>query len=434
MRGKSVISCLIVLVLMISSAQAATSTSTSDSISTTAQDAASLVYVSSVTMDPEVFYPFEEGTITVTLTNSGTSSVGLSDPDILGEKVHIMNENTWNTMSYIGTGSTLSYSFRIRADPPEGTIFALFSVATKDSGTIHFPLNIKVDSTEIKAVVSETPDAFTRSAEESVNLTLINPRAGKIKNIQITPVGNGIEVIPSIKYISSLDGQSSVDIPFSITADQEADITFHISYDNGDTQHTTNVVLPVKFGTDKSAAVPTVNNVALTSQGSSYDVTGDITNTGISDANGLVVSVGSPARGTGTYPEYAVGSLAADDSASFEVTFTCSDLSSVPLVISWKDDDGDDYRVTRILDLKSSSGFGSATVGNSSSTASGFSDMPQGGPSAIGSRGGSSSLFSGSRGNGISSFYPVIAGGIILVVGIVLWKKRKWLSAKLKKR
>ena len=52
----------------------------------------------------------------------------------------------------------------------------------------------------------------------------------------------------------------------------------------------------------------------------------------------------------------------------------------------------------------------------------------------MGTRTGSSSLFSGSRGTGISAFYPVIAGGIILVVGIVLWTKRKWLSAKLKKQ
>jgi hypothetical protein len=39
-----------------------------------------------------------------------------------------------------------------------------------------------------------------------------------------------------------------------------------------------------------------------------------------------------------------------------------------------------------------------------------------------------------SKGSGISSFYPVIAGGIIVIVGIVLWTKRKWLSAKLKKQ
>ena len=71
MKGKSVVSCLIILVLMISSAHAATSATSSDSTSNTAQDAASLVYVSSVKIDPEVFYPYEQGTITVTLTNSG---------------------------------------------------------------------------------------------------------------------------------------------------------------------------------------------------------------------------------------------------------------------------------------------------------------------------------------------------------------------------
>ncbi len=51
----------------------------------------------------------------------------------------------------------------------------------------------------------------------------------------------------------------------------------------------------------------------------------------------------------------------------------------------------------------------------------------------MGGPGGSTSLFS-AKGNGISSFYPVIAAGIIIVGGIVLWKKRKWISAKIKKQ
>ncbi|MCX6684727.1 MAG: hypothetical protein NTZ37_08395 [Methanoregula sp.] len=431
-RSFAIIS-IMFLLLMVSVVTAATNSTTSSTSSTssTSTDAAALVYVTSYSMDPEVFYPYEEGTITVTLTNSGTSSVGLSDADILSEKVHIMNKDTWDTVSYIGAGSTLSYSFRIKADPPDGTNFALFTVATIDSGSIHFPLIINVDSTDIKVVVSETPDAFTRSATESVNLTIINPRAGEIKNIQVIPVGNGMDVKPSTKYISSLDGHSSVDVSFSVTAEQESDLTFQVIYDNGDTQHTTNVVLPIKFGTDKSAAVPTVNNVALTSSGSSYDITGDITNTGISDANGLVVTVGSPAKGTGTYPEYAIGSLASDDSSSFEVTFTCTDLSSVPLVFSWKDDNGDDYRVTKILDLSSTTSSTGSRLNTSASGSS--SGMPQGGPGGMGGPGGSTTSLFSSNGS-ISSFYPVIAGGIILVVGIVLWKKRKWLSAKLKKR
>lgn len=425
---------IIVLLLLAATASAATTTTASDSSSAATQDASSLVVVSSVSTNPEVFFPYEVGTITVTLTNSGTTSVGLSNPDILSDKVHIMKQDAWNTISYIGPGSTISYSFSIRADPPDGTTYAMFSIGTKDGGSIHSPIVIKVDSTDIRAYVSEAPGAFTRSAKENVNLTIINPRSGGIKNLQIIPSGTGIVATPSTRYISLLGGQNSTDVSFGVTAEQESNLTFQITYDNGDTRHSANVILPVTFGTDKSAAVPTVNNVALTSQGASFDVTGDVTNTGISDANGLVVTVGPPARGTGTYPEYAIGSLASDDSSSFEVTFTCNNLSSVPLVFNWKDDDGDDYSVTKILDLRSSAGVGNAIAGNTSSTASRSSGGPQDGFQGMAGRSSTSSLFTGNRGNGISSFYPVIAAGIILVVSIVLWKKRKWLSAKLKKR
>ena len=62
-----------------------------------------------------------------------------------------------------------------------------------------------------------------------------------------------------------------------------------------------------------------------------------------------------------------------------------------------------------------------------------------GGPGGdMGGPGGSSSsttsLFSGSNGAGISSFYPIIGAAITLVAGIVLWTKRKWISSKLKKQ
>jgi hypothetical protein len=200
------------------------------------------------------------------------------------------------------------------------------------------------------------------------------------------------------------------------------------------------VVLPITFGDDKTSAVPTVNNVALTSKGSYYDLTGDITNTGVTDAKGLVVATGSPAKGTGTYPEYAIGSLAADDSGSFEVTFTASDLSAVPLVISWKDSDGTTFTATKTLDLRTSSASAASGAATGSSSIAPASGMGAGGPNGMGAptgmggRGGSSASLFTSKGGGISSFYPVIAGGIIVVAGIVLWKKRKWLSTKFRKQ
>ena len=160
------------------------------------------MYVSSVKIDPEVFYPYEQGTITVTLTNTGTSSVGLSNPDILSEKIHIMNKDSWNTMSFIGPGSTMAYSFLVKADPPDGTYFPLFTVGAQNAGSIHYPLTIKVDSADIQASVSQKPDSFALSTKDTVNVSIINPRGAAIKNIIITPTGQGIDVSPSQKYVS----------------------------------------------------------------------------------------------------------------------------------------------------------------------------------------------------------------------------------------
>jgi len=444
MKKLSIIISIFVLLLLAATASAATSTTTSDSTSTTAQDAASLVYVSSAKIDPEVFYPYEQGTITVTLMNSGTSSIGLSNPDILSDKVHIMNKDSWNTMSFIGPGSTITYSFLVKVDPPDGTYFPLFTVGTQNAGSIHYPLIIKVDSADIQASVSQKPDTFAQSTKDTVNVSIINPRAAAIKNIIITPSGEGIEVSPSQKYVSIMNGQSSVEIPFSVTPKQDSTLTFHISYQNGDNDHSTDVILPIVLGDNKKAAIPIVNNVELTSAGASYTLKGDINNAGLTDAKSMVVSVGSPAKAVEPYAQYAIGSLAADDFSSFEITFTATDLSSVPLVITWKDKDGNSFSITKNLNLRTSSGSsgtgtvsassGSSSAGvtptttgsSSSRTSGGFSGGPPGGGGIFG--------FGGRSSGGISSFYPVIATGIIIIAGIVLWMKRKWIIAKLKKR
>jgi hypothetical protein len=432
MRKQPIIMSIILIILLSFIGYAAGDSNTSSY----SGDPTSLVYVSSVSMDPEVFYPYEEGTVTLTLVNKGDTSVGLLNPSILSNNIHITNEDPWNTVTYIGPGSTATYSFLITADPPEGTYMPLFSIATKSGLSIHYPLTVKVDSTDLKAVISGEPETFPLSTKETVNLTLINPRSGALKDILISASGNGLDVTPSQKYISSLSGQSSIEIPFSVTAHQDSNLTFQISYLNGEANHAINLTLPVTIGDDKAAAVPVVNNIALTQKGSYYELTGDITNAGITDANGLVVTTGSPAQGTGTYPEYVIGSLASDDSSSFDVTFTCADLSSVPLLITWKNEDGDNYHVTKVLNLNSASGSASSGTNANAGTASGSSAMPAGGPGGqpgMGGPGGSTSLFT-TKGNVFSSFLPVIAGVIILVIAIVLWIKRKWISAKLKRK
>lgn len=415
------------------------------------QGGSSYVYVSAVTMDPEVFYPYETGTVSFTLTNDGNTSVGITHPNLLaaGNDISIVKEDKWQTLSYVGSANTITYTFDVTINGMDGKYFALFSVETKDGQNIHYPVTFEVDSEDLHAAISKKPETFTLDSEASVNLSLINPRDGAIKSIYITTNDSGSDITPSMTFVSEVPANSVVEVPFTIVPHKATTITFNVNYQNGDVKRETSVVLPINPGNAKDAAVPTVNNLALTSSGNTYDLTGDITNTGVTDANGVVVTVGLPAKGTGTYPEYAVGSLASDDSSSFEVTFTSSDLSSVPLVIKWKNSAGTDFSISKTLDLTIYSGSGgmpSASTTKSSSAKSSSSSMSgpggMGGPGGdmSGGPGGSSSSSSSVLSSitnpkgGLSSFYPVIAMVVLIIAGAVVYRKRKWIMSKLKKQ
>ena len=427
-----------------STTSSTSSTSSSSTTSSTSVDDAALVYVSNVTMDTQSYFPGDDGTVTVTLTNGGTSAIGLSHPDLISPNLNVQ-EDPWEGMSFVGAGSTITYSIRFTVKPPDGTYFALFTIGTQSGNAIHYPIAIDVDSNDLTAAITSQPTSFAPEAEQNVTLTLMNTRTGEMDNVVITPEGSGIDADPAMELVSSIDPSSSTDVTFGITPHEASNLTFNISYQNGCNTHYADVILPINIGQDKTAAVPVLNDVALTTSGSDYDITGDITNAGITDAEGVVVNVGSPATGTGSYPVYAIGSIASDDSGTFELTFASSDLSAVPVIISWKDGDGNDYSVTKTLDLATSSGTGSTTTSSTSKTSSSSASSMEGpggmgggpggdmgGPGESGSS--ATSLFSGSNGAGISAFYPIIGAVIALVAGIVLWTKRKWISSKLKKQ
>ncbi|MDD4136691.1 MAG: hypothetical protein PHT99_02205 [Methanoregula sp.] len=443
MKLKYLLTSCILLVLMASIAPVSADTNQN-------QGGSSYVYVSAVTMDPETFYPYEAGTVSITLTNDGNTSVGVTHPNLLATSndISIVNQDKWKTLTYIGSANSITYTFDVTVNGMDGNYYALFSIETKDGQNIHYPITFEVDSEDLHAAISKKPETFTIDSEASVNLSLINPRDGSIKSIYITAEDSGTDITPSQTFISEIAANSVTEVPFTVIPHKATNITFNIDYQNGDVKRQVTVTLPINPGNAKDAAVPTINNMALTSSGTTYDLTGDITNTGVTDANGVVVSVGLPAKGTGTYPEYAVGSLASDDSSSFEVTFTCTDLSSVPLVIHWKDSAGTDYSFTKTVDLTTYSGSGgmpsAGTTGSSTRTSGSFSGAPSGtgGPGGMsGGPGGSSTSTSSSvlssitsAKGGLSSFYPVIAMFVLIIIGAVAYTKRKWIMSKIKKQ
>jgi hypothetical protein len=410
--------------------------------SSSTPDAASLVYIAGVESSPQVFYPYEQGTITVHLTNSGTTSVGLSQPDILGDKIHVINTNSFQTLSYIGPGATMDVSFVVTVNLRDGTYYPLFTIGTKDGNSIHFPIKIVVDSTDLRASVSNKPDNFAVSKMDTVNVSIINPRTGPLSNVLVTVVGSGFTSSPSESYLSTLDASSSVIIPFQITPSEKPDITFHLTYNNGDNKHSQDVLLPVNLGQDKTGANPVINNVALTFAGGAYQMTGDVSNAGITDAKSMVITLGDPVKAVEPYPNYAIGSLASDDFSSFTLTFSSNDLSAVPIIVTWKDAQGNSFSSTTTLDLRIiAAGTSGTRTAGSGTAAGGFSAGGTGTAAGAGTpgaqRGGGGGIFGfggSTRSGGLSAFYLPIGLGIVIVIGIVLYIKRKWIAKKLKKQ
>jgi len=434
MKKNAIIFSLISMVFLVSAVQAASTVSL-----TSLEDAVNSVYVSSVTLDPEVFYPGETGTVTVHLNNSGTMTVTLGSPMIYDPNIEVHNADSFTAKSRIGGGDNVDYTFQVSVNASAGknTFFPIFSVNPDVGNAVHASFPLKTDSGDLEASVSGQPDTFTRDNSGQVNLTLINPRDAAIQNIHISATGTGLAVNPSDSYVSNLGALNSTTLIFSVTPSQDSNLFFNISFTSSGTVHNTDVMIPVTLGVDKTAAVPVVNNPSLSTKGSYYDLTADISNAGVSDAKGVIVTVSSPAKPTGTYPEYAVGTLSADDASSFEVTFTSNDLSNVPLEITWKDASGNNYNTTKVLDL-SSSGSGSGTSGSGSGSGTSVTSAGSATGSSSGSGGMSSSrpgfsLFGGSE-SGLSAFYPVIAGGIVIVIAAVLWVKRRSILAKIKKQ
>ncbi|MGB9246418.1 MAG: hypothetical protein WCB35_01540, partial [Methanoregula sp.] len=166
-----------------STSTGSTSGTSSVSASTTvsAEQALSQVYVSSVTVDPQEFYPGDQGIITVQLTNTGTQDVPFEHADILNsQNVYIPDEtlNPYQVQTYLGPGNTMTYTFQVVAKPPEGIYYPVFSVASQTSGSIIYPIEVQVASTPIQEVISLRPDNFALDNTDNVNLTITNPRVG----------------------------------------------------------------------------------------------------------------------------------------------------------------------------------------------------------------------------------------------------------------
>jgi hypothetical protein len=310
--------------------------------------------VTSSSLDPVVLMKGDTGTLTVTIQNTGAETVAIRSARLYGSGVVPLSD-PYPSVGEIGAGNTKTFTFTVRADGGEGTFYPTFVLDFRDGGgNLRYPVPIQVEDTPLSASVIRKPDAFAESRTADITIRVGNPRPNNASGVQVVPLGSGFTVTPTSGFIGALAPDASGTVTFNLTPTAETDVTFQVVWRNGINTHTTDLVLPVAFGEDKKKADPIITNVEVMSESGGYRVVGDIMNAGLESARSVLVTPGQPATPIDPFRVYVVGTLDPDDISSFEVTFkTDGTVTEIPLVIEYRDDDGNRYTSTRMVGLGS---------------------------------------------------------------------------------
>jgi len=327
----------------------------------TPSDAAAQVTVTSVTLDPGVFIEDDIGTVTVEITNNGPESVPIRRVTMYDADISILS-SSYDTSMYLGSGNSMTFVFTVQAAVTPGIYYPTFSVDYRDAGYLRYPVELRVQNDPLKISVLSKPDTFAAGKKDTVVIAVGNPRSNMVNGVVVEPSGNGLDITPSSYFIGNLGSDGSVQVPLTITPSENSVLSVRVDYKNGVNDHQSTLEIPIVLGASKLQANPILSNIQVTYESGKYSITGDVTNAGLQVANSVVVTTGDGAIPVAPYQQYVVGSLQPDDFSSFEVSFTAPDnTSSIPLVVMFKDTDGNQFEQTTVVEIPpASSGGGEA--------------------------------------------------------------------------
>lgn len=309
------------------------------------------IAVVSSSLDPPVMMSGDTGTLTIVVQNNGADPVAIQSARLYGKGV-VPTTDPYLAVGEIGGGNTRSFTFTVRADAGEGTFYPTFVLDFRDGGSLRYPVLIQVEDTPLSISMVKKPDAFSEGRTAGITLMVGNPRPNAVSGVQVVPEGAGFSVTPSSGFVGGLEPDASGTVTFNLTPETETDVTFRVVWRNGINTHTTDLVLPVTFGEDKKRANPVITNVEVTPISGGYRIVGDVMNAGLESARSVMIAPASPAIPIDPFRVYVVGTLDPDDISSFEVTLRVdAAVEDVPLIVEYRDDDGNLYTSTRTVGL-----------------------------------------------------------------------------------
>jgi hypothetical protein len=374
------------------------------------------ISIANISIDPVAFMTGDTGTVTVRVSNQGQTPAVIKQAGVSSTDFDVMNSDSYLSVGSIAPGSTREFTFSLKAKSGNGLYYPEVYFTLSDASSVKTTVPIRIDNSELQVSVHDVPDTFIKDHKNQISVLVFNPRSGNVNGVSVTPSGQAINLSSSSGFIGPIAADQTRNVSFGITPARTTNLTLTVKYRNGMNDHSTALTVPITVGDRTTAADPVVNSLEVSSSAGTYTLSGDVTNAGIDDARSIVVTIGPPAQPKDPNPVYVVGSLAADDFASFELTFTAQGATSVPLLVQYKDNEGNAYEKTVMVKLNQSAGQG---FPGSGASGSGFSSSGQGG-SAGGPPGGIFGMPGGGGARGGSTNPPILPIAILIVVLVVI--------------
>ena len=128
------------------------------------------VIVTGYSLDPKVFYPGDEGILTVTLKNAGSTPVNVGMPALLGGQFQYLNSKQMVPVGLLGAGGETAVSLQIKPTGPTavGMAYPYFSVdyTVEGGGSVTNPVRVHTDSHR-----ETTPTGVSSSSKLTISIS-----------------------------------------------------------------------------------------------------------------------------------------------------------------------------------------------------------------------------------------------------------------------
>jgi len=397
------------------------------------------VMIENYELSPEILMPGDTAVLTLRVKNAETvatqtsTSVSGGDTTTTVRTLGVAIENIWiaaaqsggkqiratanyDDIGYLAAGASIEVPFKLIVDKnmSAGLYFPIVNIDVSSGTDVIYPLLVKVSNASVDLLPTSVPSKISKGGTTELTITAVNKRENTVKEVIITPYGDGVEFVPQSYFIGSLAAETSEDVVFSAKPIETrmSNISFSLSYKNGDNLHTNTLVAPITI-IEALDVAPIITNFPFSiTKGSSSRISIEVYNAKTEKITGVLVT---PICNATVIPsQYFIGSMDPDDvfSASFDIYADTVGYGTqiIGFKVSFKQ--GNDYYETPLVSKSFSvvSGPGQSYQSSGSSTSSsGSNGMPQT-PSLV------------------TCLTPIILIIVVIVVVILLymrWKKRR---------